>query len=118
MLATISKHAVGFFLFLVVFVGSTTFIGLGNDESFASATWLASDARGRGRMSQDLVDSEVLVGLCEKQVVEMLGRPEKNWGSVHQYQINLGWIFKKPETYGLQVHYDQDRKVRRVKIVD
>ena len=94
------------------------FIGLGNDEPFDASKWHFSSARDRGRMAQHLVDGGSLIGLSKKEVVSKLGSPEIVWGSVHQYQIDLGWPFKKPTTYGLQVHYGPDGNVSLVKIVD
>ena len=35
----------------------------GNNKPFDSVAWLKADARERGRMSQHLVDSKILLGL-------------------------------------------------------
>ena len=93
-------------------------IGCGNNRSFDSATWLVSDARVRGRMSESLVSGKTLVGQSAEAAQRQLGLPEKDWGSVWQYQIDLGWPLKDPQHYGLQVHLDSERKVHEVKIVD
>ena len=112
------KHVYGVFLFLAVFVASSYFTGLGNDAEFSSEAWLAADYRGKGRMAENLVAGGSLVGESVDEVRATLGVPEKDWGKVYQYQIDLGWPLKKPETYGLQVHFDQSRNVHSVKIVD
>jgi hypothetical protein len=114
----IAKHLGGLLLFLFVFIGATWFTGLGNDVPFDSNNWLRSNARDRGRMAEDLVASRVLIGQAHDEVLRQLGQPQKDWGKVIQYHIDLGWPLKKPEHYGLQVHFDADRVVREVKIVD
>lgn len=48
----------------------------------------------------------------------VLGQPDFAYPSALQYKIHLGWAFKDPEHYGLQVHLDEKRLVREVKIVD
>lgn len=90
----------------------------GNNKSFDSAKWLQADARERGRMCEDLVDSRILIGQSVNQAKLLLGQPEKDWGHVIQYNIDLGWPFKDPKHYGLQVHLDENRYVREVRIVD
>ena len=69
-------------------------------------------------MSQDLVDSKVLVGKTIEQARGVLGDPQKDWGQVIQYNIDLGWPLKDPQHCGLQVHLDHNRTVREVRIVD
>ncbi len=118
MRSKIAKHGSGICLFLSVFLASAYFIGLGNDVAFSSGEWLAADSRDRGRMAEDLIAGGSLVGKNIGQVRSTLGTPERNWGTVYQYQIDLGWPMKKPDTYGLQVHFDQEGKVKLVKIVD
>src|SRR5262245_18366184 len=81
----------------------------GNNHQFDSATWLKSDARGRGRMAQNLVDSKSLLGKTVEDARQVLGPPGITYPSALQYKINLGWVFKDPNTYGLQVHLDEKR---------
>ena len=69
-------------------------------------------------MSESLVSGKTLIGQSAEEIQRQLGVPEKDWGSVWQYQINMGLPFKDPQSYGLQVHLDGERKVSRVKIVD
>ena len=106
-------------LTLIVVAGTVLLLpACGNNKRFDSVAWLKADARERGRMSQDLVDRKLLVGRSIEQAKLALGEPQKDWGRVVQYDINLGWLFKDPKHYGLQVHFDTDRTVREVKIVD
>lgn len=103
---------------LAIALFACTFVACGNSKSFDSKTWLEADQRGRGRMSQHLVDSKVLIGRSLEETKVSLGEPERDWGSVVQYNIDLGWPFKDPKNCGLQVHFDANRHVREVKIVD
>ena len=110
-----SSRAVGFLLVLLLGCALTA---CGNNKPFDSVAWLKSDARERGRMSQHLVDSKLLIGRSLAEAKQTLGEPEKDWGRVIQYHIDLGWPLKDPQHYELQVHLDSDRTVTQVKIVD
>ncbi len=90
----------------------------GNNHSFNSAAWLKGDARARGRMCEDLVKRKVLLGQSVEEAKRLLGPPDEDYGKALAYQIDLGWPFKDPKHYGLQVHLDENRSVREVKIVD
>ncbi|MBI1761044.1 MAG: hypothetical protein HYR56_06360 [Acidobacteria bacterium] len=90
----------------------------GNNKMFDSAAWLQGNLRARGRMCEDLVQRKLLLGQPVAEAHRLLGPPNKDYGSVLSYNIDLGWPFKDPIHYGLQVRLDQDRKVREVKIVD
>lgn len=118
MLAKPKKHVLGVLLFLFVFITASAFTGFGNDERFYQAKWLSADARTRGRMAEDLVERGCLIGKNIDEVRETLGGPKHDWGSVYQYHIDLGWPMKRSESYGLQVNFDADQRVRAVKIVD
>jgi hypothetical protein len=118
MIAKLATHFAGALLFLSIFLTASWFIGLGNDEAFDSNAWRSANARDRGRMAQHLVDNQCLVGRSAESVGSTLGTPDHDWGKVHQYRIDLGWPMKNPNTYGLQLHFDADRNVKLVKIVD
>jgi hypothetical protein len=90
----------------------------GNNKRFDSAAWLKSDARERGRMAEDLVRQGILIGKSVEETQRLIGAPDKEYGQVLSYKIDLGWIFKDQKHYGLQVHLDSGRYVREVKIVD
>jgi hypothetical protein len=90
----------------------------GNNRPFDSAAWLKADARTRGRMSESLVHSRILIGKTVDEAKAVLGQPDFTYPSALQYKIDLGWAFKDPSSYGLQVHLDEKRLVREVKIVD
>ena len=89
-----------------------------NNHSFNSAAWLTSDARARGRMCEDLVQRKVLLGQTVDEAKRLLGPPDEDYGKALAYKIDLGWPFKDAKHYGLQVHLDENRSVREVKIVD
>lgn len=90
----------------------------GNNKSFDSAAWLKGDLRARGRMCEDLVQRKILIGQTAAEAQALLGPPDQHYPSALSYKIDLGWLFKDPKHYGLQVHLDENRNVREVKIVD
>ena len=92
--------------------------GCGNNRTFDSTAWLKADARTRGRMSEDLVKSKILVGQTVTEAQRLLGKPDLVYPTALQYHIDLGWPFKDRKHYGLQVHLNTDRSIREVKIVD
>jgi hypothetical protein len=42
----------------------------------------------------------------------------KTTPSLQPTPLDLGWLFKEPKHYGLLVHLDQNRNVRKVQLVD
>jgi hypothetical protein len=93
-------------------------ISCGNNRTFDSTSWLKGDARVRGRMSEDLVKRKLLVGQTATEARALLGPPDTDFGSVLAYKIDFGWPFKDPVPNGLQVHLDENRRVREVRITD
>lgn len=69
-------------------------------------------------MTEDLVKSKILLGQTADEVQRLLGQPDTTYSTALSYKIDLGWVFKKPETYGLLVYLDEKRRVREVKMVD
>lgn len=90
----------------------------GNNKSFDSAAWLKGDLRARGRMCEDLVQRKILIGQSADEAQRLLGPPDNEYPGALSYKIDLGWPFKDPKHYGLQVHLDENRNVREVRIVD
>lgn len=91
----------------------------GNNKSFSSTAWLKADARERGRMSEDLVKSNVLIGQAADEALRVLGQPDTAYPTALIYRIDMGMPFKDdPKHTALQVHLDGNRTVREVKIVD
>lgn len=113
----ISNNGVVCLILIILALGSFL-SACGNNKNFDSAAWLKGDMRARGRMSEDLVERKILVGKTTDGVQRLLGEPERNYGSVLSYRIDLGWPFKDSKHYGLHVHLDEDRNVREVRIVD
>jgi hypothetical protein len=103
---------------LLIVLLSSLLVACGNNRPFDSAAWLQGDARARGRMCEDLANSKVLLGKSVAEAKRLLGPPDIDWGRALQYKIDLGWAFKDPKHYGLQVHLDENRNVREVRIVD
>lgn len=106
---------------------TTTFLALalvcllaacGNDKSFDATAWQQGDARTRGSMAEDLVDREILLGRSAGTVEQLLGPADKDYAGALVYKIDLGWPFKDPSHYALNVYLDADRKVREAQIVD
>ena len=92
--------------------------GCGNNKAFDSAAWLKGDRRARGRMCDDLVKRKILIGQTADEAQRLLGQPDKVYPTALSYKIDLGWLFKDPEHYGLLVYLDENRMVREAKIVD
>ena len=103
---------------LMLAVAVSFLAACGNNKSFDSEAWMKADRRERGRMSEDLVKRKILIGKTVDEAKRVLGQPDKDYVAALEYRIDLGWPMKDPIHYGLQVHLDQDRKVREVKIVD
>lgn len=91
----------------------------GNNKSFSSTAWLKADLRERGRMSEHLVQSKILVGQTSDDALRVLGQPDTAYPTALIYRIDMGMPFKDdPKHTALQVHLDGNRTVREVKIVD
>ena len=103
---------------LLVIASFSLVTACGNNKSFDSAAWLKSDMRARGRMCEDLVERRLLVGQPASEAKRLLGEPDKTYTGMLSYNIDLGWPFKDSKHYGLQIHLDENRNVREVKIVD
>ena len=93
-------------------------VGCGNNRSFDAEKWIAGNTRERGRMSEDLVNRKILIGATVAEAEAVLGPPDFKYPTAIQYKIDLGWPLKDPSHYGLQLHFDPNRRVHEVKIVD
>ena len=105
----------------VLLVLATVFFAAacGNNKTFDSAAWLKSDLRERGRMSEHLVQSKILVGQTSDDALRVLGQPDTTYSTALIYRIDMGMPFKDdPKHTALQIHLDEKRTVREVKIVD
>jgi hypothetical protein len=108
-----TKTALLLLITLVVWLGAC-----GNNRSFDSSAWLQGDRRARGRMADDLIKRRILIGQSADEAIRVLGQPNIAYATALSYKIDLGWIFKSPEHYGLIVDLDEKRIVREVRIVD
>ena len=103
---------------LALVILTLSLIGCGNNRPFNAAKWIEGTVRERGRMSEDLVNSKILIGATIDEAERLLGPADFTYPTALQYKIDLGWPLKDPMHYGLQVHFDTNRKVHNVKIVD
>ena len=71
--------------------------GCGNNRTFDAAAWQTANARDRGRMSQSLVNSRVLVGKSAAETQRLLGQADSDFGSALAYKIHLGFPLKDPK---------------------
>jgi hypothetical protein len=106
--------------YLLIVVTSSVFLtACGNNKPFNSGAWLKADLRERGRMSEHLVQSKILVGHTSDEALRILGQPDTTYATALIYRIDMGMPFKDDPKYtALQVHLDGNRTVREVKIVD
>ncbi|HSE20615.1 MAG TPA: hypothetical protein VLB68_03130 [Pyrinomonadaceae bacterium] len=104
--------------FLVIVILTLSLIGCGNNRPFNNTKWIEGSLRDRGRMSEDLVNSNILIGATVGEAEQLLGPADFTYPTALQYKIDLGWPLKDPKHYGLQVHFDASRRVHTVKIVD
>jgi hypothetical protein len=98
---------------------AVTFAACDNCRTFSSTAWLKADMRERGRMCEDLIKSRVLIGQAADEALRVLGQPDTVYPTALIYRIDMGMPFKDdPKHTALQVHLDEKRTVREVKIVD
>ncbi len=70
-------------------------------------------------MVEDLVDSGLLIGKSEKEVLAMLGPPDKELGREWGYTVDIGQDFVgSPWLYDLQVSFDEAGHVERTEVTD
>jgi hypothetical protein len=70
---------------------------------FDKSDW-ATDASQRFKMADDIVDSQMLLGLTKQQAIELLGKPYRDWeNSDHTIRFDIG---ERP-TPGLDLDPDE-----------
>lgn len=71
--------------------------------TFDKSDW-AADVSQRYKMADDVVDSQMLIGLTKQQAVELLGEPYHDWDSIdHTIRFDIG---ERP-TPGLDLDPDE-----------
>lgn len=60
---------------------------------FNSESWKKGDFKLRGKMSNDLVDSEILIRKTKDEVIELLGKFDGELSDMIFYKIDVGIIF-------------------------
>ena len=70
---------------------------------FDKSDW-AADTSQRFKMADDVVDSQMLIGLTEQQAIELLGKPYREWDNIdHTIRFDIG---ERP-TPGLDLDPDE-----------
>jgi hypothetical protein len=89
--------------------------------AFDAKAWRNGDLRVRGQMARDLAHGNVLSGKTKKEVITMLGPPNKQDSKFVSYQIDLGGYLEKilPSHYYVYVEFASDSDVvTKVSVVD
>lgn len=97
--------------------GCCPFTELLLSHGFNSEKWKNGSELDRGRMSQDLMRSDRLIGLTRPEVLELLGPPDHDLDLA--YRIDIGFRFGfTPWLYVLNVRFDSTGRVVRVSATD
>jgi hypothetical protein len=90
-------------------------------HEFNSQKWKTGTALDRGRMSQDLMRNDRLIGLTRPEVWELLGPPDHHFDDnpTLYYRIDIGFRFGfTPWLYVLHVRFDSAGRVAHVGATD
>jgi hypothetical protein len=60
----------------ILFITGLFFCACVPPQKFTSERWLSSGSKVRGAMVQNLISQKILIGKTEKQVIELLGKPD------------------------------------------
>lgn len=83
------------------------------DTPFLRNKWLSGNVGERQLMARDVVESRILIGKATKEIVELLGPPDKVFQSI-TYRIGDD---DEPGSGVLQFSLDGNRRVNEVEIV-
>lgn len=112
----------GILLFAVSAVfGCCPFTELLLSHGFNSEKWKAGTLLDRGRMSQDLMRSDRLIGLTRPEVLDLLGPPDHDLKPDLDlpYRIDIGFRFcLSPWLYVLWVRFDSTGRAVHVSATD
>ena len=79
---------------------------------FNSESWKKGDFKLRGKMSNDLVDSEILIGKTKDEVIELLGKFDGELSDMIFYKIDVGIIFGSGKwLYMLMIYFDESNNL-------
>ena len=79
---------------------------------FNSESWKKGDFKLRGKMSNDLVDSEILIGKTKDEVTELLGKFDGELSDMIFYKIDVGIIFGSGKwLYMLMIYFDESNNL-------
>jgi hypothetical protein len=102
-----------------------------DDDRFSRDAWhsatIAYDWDSRARMSRDIIRRVVRPGTSEKEVITLLGEPDRvsdrrgpggePLPGIHIYEYKLGnWMFQRMDDAFLYVHLDTSGRVVRSEI--
>jgi hypothetical protein len=57
-------------------------------RNFDSTEWKAANARGRGSMTNDLIERQLLKGKSTSEVRQLLGEPDQEYENSYHYDVN------------------------------
>ena len=79
---------------------------------FNSESWKKGDFKLRGKMSNDLVDSEILIRKTKDEVIELLGKFDGELSDMIFYKIDVGIIFGSGKwLYMLMIYFDESNNL-------
>lgn len=100
-----------------------------DDTRFSQVAWLSARRTERARMVRDILNTQLLAGKTESQVVAVLGKPDEvldkssddDWFTMrgeglYAYSLGVGGGFLSVQDHALVVHFDAAGRVIVVKI--
>ena len=109
---------------LLVIAGAFMIAGPGVMErlrrtDFKSSSWIEGSPSDRARLVNDLVDSELLIGLTREQVSALLGPADFPVNEGIGYTIDRGHTFgSTPWMYTLSIRFDETGRVEEAWVHD
>ena len=88
-----------------------------SQTNFNRLEWIEGTALERGRMIDDLIESDTLIGKHRKQVTELLGPPDMQGEQIMAFTVDIGqrWFwFGSPWYYQLYIHFGSKATVQKV----
>ncbi len=87
---------------------------------FDSSEWKKGDKRERGKMIDDLINRNILIGKDREEVTTILGPPDKQGDDLIAYTVDMGqrFWFSSPWYYDLFVYFDSTGTVQKVGYTD
>ncbi|MEZ4887017.1 MAG: hypothetical protein R3E32_19965 [Chitinophagales bacterium] len=117
---THSKTILTFFILLGIYSCGINSESELNNVKFSSEKWKVSDWREKGRMTDDIVENDLLIGKTKTEIVEMLGEPVQQTEDRFHYTVDIGIKYMYDTwLYWLSVDFDTiEHKVNQVWLAD